>query len=150
MLNKVMIIGRLGKDPETRYMPNGDAVCSFTTATSETWKDKTTGEKREQTEWHNIVAFRKLAEICSQYLTKGSLVYVSGRIKTEKWQDKEGNDRYTTKIYADEMKMLGSKDGQRTEQSSGDSETAAEQKQQRSAQPATNGSFDDFEDDIPF
>lgn len=108
-LNKAIIIGHLGKDPETRYLPGGEAVCNFTVATSETWKDKTTGEKKEQTEWHRVSAFGKLAEICSQYLKKGSLVYVEGRIQTRKWQDKEGQDRYTTEIKADGMKMLGSK-----------------------------------------
>lgn len=150
-INKAILIGNLGKDPETRYMPNGDAVCSFSIATSEQWTDKASGEKREATEWHNIVAFRKLAEICGQYLAKGSPVYIEGRIKTEKWQDKEGNDRYTTKIYADQMQMLGGKrDG---EQSAPRSESAPAQNQQRSA-PAQNsgggGSFDDFESDIPF
>lgn len=148
-VNKAILIGNLGKDPELRYMPNGDAVCSFSIATSEQWTDKASGEKREATEWHNIVAFRKLAEICGQYLAKGSQVYIEGRIKTEKWQDKEGNDRYTTKIYADNMKMLGGKrDG---EQSAPRSESAPAQNQQRSA-PAQNGggSFDDFEDSIPF
>lgn len=147
-VNKAILIGNLGKDPETRYMPNGDAVCSFSIATSEQWTDKQSGEKKESTEWHNIVAFRKLAEICSQYLAKGSSIYIEGRIKTEKWQDQQGNDRYTTKIYADNMKMLGGKrDGDQPR-----SESAPAQNQQRSA-PAQNGgggSFDDFEDSIPF
>jgi single-strand DNA-binding protein len=146
-VNKVILVGNLGKDPETRYMPNGDAVCNFSIATSEQWTDKQSGEKKETTEWHNIVAFRKLAEICAKYLAKGSSVYVEGRIKTEKWQDKEGNDRYTTKIYADNMRMLGGKrdgDAQR-------SESAPEPRPQRAAPaPQGNGSFDDFEDDIPF
>lgn len=148
-VNKAILIGNLGKDPEPRYMPNGDAVCNFSIATSEQWTDKQSGEKKEATEWHNIVAFRKLGEICAKYLTKGSSVYVEGRIKTEKWQDKEGNDRYTTKIYADNMRMLsGKRDG---EQSAPRSESAPAQNQQRSA-PAqsSGGSFADFEDDIPF
>lgn len=148
-VNKAILIGNLGKDPETRYMPNGDAVCNFSIATSEQWTDKQSGEKKEATEWHNIVAFRKLGEICAKYLTKGSSVYVEGRIKTEKWQDKEGNDRYTTKIYADNMRMLsGKRDG---EQSAPRSESAPAQNQQRSAPAApASGSFADFEDDIPF
>ena len=108
-LNKVMLIGRLGKDPETRYMPSGDAVCNFSIATSESWKDKNTGEKKESTEWHNIVAFGKLAEIAKTYLHKGSLVFVEGRIKTEKWTDQNNVQRYTTKIHISELKMLGSK-----------------------------------------
>lgn len=108
-LNKVMLIGRLGKDPETRYMPSGDAVCSFSLATSEVWKDKQTGERKESTEWHNIVAFSKLAEIAKTYLHKGSLVYVEGKIKTEKWTDQNNIQRYTTKIHINELKMLGSK-----------------------------------------
>lgn len=148
-VNKAILIGNLGKDPETRYLPNGDAVCNFSIATSEQWTDKHSGEKKETTEWHNVVAFRKLAEICAKYLAKGSSVYVEGRIKTEKWQDKEGNDRYTTKIYADNMRMLGGKrDG---EQSAPRSESTPAQNQQRSA-PAqsAHGSFADFEDDIPF
>lgn len=109
MLNKVMLIGRLGKEPETRYMPSGDAVCSFSLATSEVWKDKQSGEKKESTEWHNIVAFSKLAEIAKTYLHKGSLVYVEGKIKTEKWTDQNNIQRYTTKIHINELKMLGSK-----------------------------------------
>lgn len=148
-VNKVIIIGNLGKDPETRYMPNGDAVCNITVATTDTWKDKNTGEKKEATEWHRIVFFRKLAEIASQYLRKGAPVYVEGSLKTRKWQDQSGQDRYTTEIVADEMKMLGGKrDG---EQSAPRSESAPAQSQQRSA-PAQSGGggFADFEDDIPF
>jgi single-strand DNA-binding protein len=103
-----MLIGHLGNDPETRYMPNGDAVANFSVATTESWKDKS-GEKKEATEWHRISAFGKLGEICGEYLKKGSLVYVTGKIKTRKWQDKEGNDKYTTEIVADKMQMLGGK-----------------------------------------
>ena len=107
-VNKAILIGHLGKDPEVRYMPSGEAVANVTLATSETWKDKN-GEKQEKTEWHNIVFFKRLAEIAGEYLKKGSQIYVEGRITTEKWQDKEGKDRYTTKIVANEMKMLGGK-----------------------------------------
>lgn len=146
-VNKVIIIGNLGKDPETRYMPNGDAVCNITVATTDTWKDKNTGEKKEATEWHRIVFFRKLAEIANQYLRKGAQVYVEGSLKTRKWQDQSGQDRYTTEIVADEMKMLGGKrDG---DQSAPRSESAPAQSQQRSA-PAQSGGFADMEDSIPF
>lgn len=108
-LNKVLIIGNLGRDPETRYAPSGDAITNITVATTETWKDKASGEKREATEWHRVAFFGKLAEIAGQYLRKGSQVYVEGRLQTRKWQDKDGQDRYTTEIRADEMKMLSGK-----------------------------------------
>lgn len=107
-LNKVILIGSLGRDPEIRYMPNGEAVCNFSMATSENWKDKQ-GQKQEKTEWHNIVMYRKLAEIAGEYLKKGALVYIEGKLQTRKWSDKEGKERYTTEIIADQMQMLGSK-----------------------------------------
>ncbi|MDR2451960.1 MAG: single-stranded DNA-binding protein [Candidatus Accumulibacter sp.] len=110
-VNKVILIGNLGADPETRYLPNGDAVANVRLATSEQWTDKASGEKRETTEWHRVVFFRRLAEIVGQYLKKGSPIYVEGRIRTRKWQDKEGQERYTTEIEANEMKMLGSRQG---------------------------------------
>ncbi len=110
-INKVIVLGNLGKDPEVRYMPSGGAVTNITVATSETWKDKDTGEAKEQTEWHRIVFFNKLAEIAGQYLKKGSQVYIEGALKTRKWQDKDGQDRYTTEIVASEMQMLGGKPG---------------------------------------
>jgi len=106
-VNKVIIVGNLGKDPEMRYMPSGGAVATITIATSDQWKDKQSGEQKERTEWHNVVAFNRLAEIMGEYLKKGSQVYIEGRLQTDKWQDKEGKDRYTTKIYANEMQMLG-------------------------------------------
>lgn len=108
-MNKAIIIGHLGKDPETRYMTDGAEVCNFSVATSEQWTDKVSGEKKEATEWHRINVFGKLAGICGQYLKKGSLVYIEGKITTRKWKDKEGLDRYTTEIRADQMKMLGGK-----------------------------------------
>lgn len=108
-INKVFLIGNLGADPETRYTASGDAVCNIRLATTENWKDKSSGEKREITEWHRVVFYRKLAEVAGQYLKKGSSVYVEGRIKTRKWQDKDGQDRYTTEIEATEMQMLGGK-----------------------------------------
>jgi single-strand DNA-binding protein len=110
-VNKVILIGNLGKDPETRYLPSGGAVANVTVATTEGWKDKTSGEAKERTEWHNVVFYSKLAEIVGQYLKKGSQVYVEGSIRTRKWQDKEGHDRYTTEIIANEMQMLGGKGG---------------------------------------
>jgi len=106
-INKVILIGNLGKDPETRYAPSGEAICNITLATTDTWRDKASGEKKEATEWHRVVFFGKIAEIAGQYLRKGSAVYVEGSIRTRKWQDKDGQDRYTTEIRADEMKMLG-------------------------------------------
>ena len=106
-VNKVILIGRLGKDPEMRYTPDGAAIANFTIATSEEWKDKKTVEKQERTEWHRIVAFRRLGEICGEYLSKGSQVYIEGRIQTRDWQDKDGNKRYTTEIVASQMQMLG-------------------------------------------
>lgn len=112
-INKVILIGNLGADPETRYTASGDAVCNIRLATTESWKDKNSGEKREMTEWHRVVFYRRLAEIAGQYLRKGSQVYVEGRIKTRKWQDKDGQDRYTTEIEATDMKMLGGKQSEK-------------------------------------
>ena len=106
-VNKVILVGNLGADPETRYMPNGDAVCNIRLATTESWKDKASGERKEITEWHRVVFYRRLAEIVEKYLKKGSAVYIEGRIRTRKWQDKEGQDRYSTEIHADNMLMLG-------------------------------------------
>ena len=108
-VNKVIILGHLGRDPETRYAPNGDAICNITVATTDTWKDKQTGEKKEQTEWHRVSFYGRLAEVVGQYLKKGSAVYVEGSLRTRKWQDKDGVDRYTTEIRADQMQMLGSR-----------------------------------------
>lgn len=149
-INKVILVGHLGKDPETRYAPSGDAICNFSIATSESWKDKNTGEKKEQTEWHRISMFGKLAEIAGQYLTKGSLVYIEGKLQTRKWQDKEGNERYTTEIRADQMKMLGGKnDRQGNSGGYDDGYAPAPQRQQRPASSNSSG-FDDLGDDIPF
>lgn len=137
MLNQAQLIGHLGRDPEVRYMPNGDAVASFSIATAEKWKDKQTGESKEQTEWHRISAFGKLAEIVERFLQKGSLVYVSGKIVTRKYTDKDGVEKYTTEIRANEMKMLG---GNRTE----------EQKPAQKPAPQKSSGFDDLPDDLPF
>ncbi len=157
-VNKVILVGHLGKDPETRYMPNGDAITNATLATSESWKDKQTGEKKEQTEWHRLVFYRKLAEIAGQYLRKGSLIYIEGSLKTRKWQDKDGQDRYTTEITVNEMTMLGGRGDTGGGQSSGEPQQRQQQQrpqgngggqQQRQNAPQSRG-FDDFEDDIPF
>jgi single-strand DNA-binding protein len=108
-VNKVILVGNLGKDPEVRHSANGDAICNITIATSEKWKDRSTGESKEATEWHRVVMFKRLAEIARDYLRKGSSVYVEGKLKTRKWTDNSGVDRYTTEIHADELKMLGSR-----------------------------------------
>lgn len=110
-VNKVILIGNIGKDPEVKYFPNGDAFCNLTLATSETWNDKASGEKKEKTEWHNVVFTRKLAEIVGQYVKKGSKIYVEGSLRTRKWQDKEGQDRYTTEINVNEMQLLDGRGG---------------------------------------
>src|SRR5882757_4484784 len=110
-INKVILVGNIGKDPETRYMPNGKAVTNFSVATSEAWTDKQSGDKQERTEWHNVVLFEKLAEIAAEYLRKGSQVYIEGSLRTRKWQDKEGRDRYTTEVIASDMQMIGGRGG---------------------------------------
>ena len=141
-VNKVIIVGNLGRDPETRYMPSGDAMTSITVATTDTWKDKATGEKKEQTEWHRISFFGKLAEIAGQYLKKGSQVYVEGSIRTRKWTDKEGIERYTTEIRGNNLILLGGRSGEGRPH-----EGRAAHKEA----PAAQGSgFDDMDDDIPF
>lgn len=109
-INKVILVGRLGRDPEVRYTPDGTAVANFTVATSEEWKDKATGEKKERTEWHRIVAWRRLGEICGEYLSKGKQVYIEGRIQTREWEDRDGNRRYTTEIVASDVQFLGSRE----------------------------------------
>jgi single-strand DNA-binding protein len=147
-VNKVILVGNLGKDPEVRYMPNGDAVTNITIATTDTWKDKTSGEKKEATEWHRVVFFRKLAEIAGQYLKKGAQVYIEGSLKTRKWQGQDGQDRYTTEIVADSMQMLGRKEGSGPPPVG--SATPPAQSESRPAGGAQGGASGDFEDDIPF
>ena len=149
-VNRVILIGNLGKDPETRYAPSGDAICNITLATTDTWRDKATGEKREATEWHRVVFFGKLAEIAGQYLRKGSAAYIEGSLRTRKWQDKDGQDRYTTEIRADEMKMLGGKgDGQQSEPQQ--RSQPAQRQQQKPQDRDSGGGFGAFDDDsIPF
>jgi single-strand DNA-binding protein len=149
-VNKVIIVGNLGRDPETRYLPSGEAVTNISVATTETWKDKTSGEKKEATEWHRISFFGKLAEIAGEYLKKGSQVYIEGQLRTRKYQDKEtGKDRYSTEIRADRMQMLGSRAGA-GEPRAGAGESAAPKGEAKPAAKKPAGKFDDMEDDIPF
>jgi single-strand DNA-binding protein len=147
-INKVILIGNLGRDPETRYMPSGGAVTNVTLATSETWKDKNTGEPQERTEWHRVVFFNRLGEIAGEYLKKGSKVYVEGSLRTRKWQGQDGQDRYTTEIVANEMQMLDSKGGGSAAFDAGQSAPQRAQSQPQSA-PASMPE-NDFDDDIPF
>lgn len=143
-VNKVIIVGNVGRDPETRYMPNGEAVTNIAVATTESWKDKNSGDKKESTEWHRITFYRKLAEIAGQYLKKGSSVYIEGKLQTRKWTDKDGVERYTTEIIADTMQMLGGKqDGASNAQKEPANQKPAEK-------PSSGGAFSDMDDDIPF
>ena len=143
-INKVILVGNLGADPETKYGPSGDAITNLRIATSESWTDKNTGQKQERTEWHRVVVFKKLAELCAEYLRKGSQVYIEGSLRTRKWQDKEGRDQYTTEIVANDMTMLGGKGG---------GDAPARERQERkpaAAAPAAGGFDDNLDDDIPF
>ena len=144
-VNKVILIGNLGQDPDVRSFANGDAVCNIRLATSETWTDKNTGENQERTEWHSVVGYRRLGEIMGQYLKKGSKVYIEGKLRTRKWQDQQGQDRYTTEIVADEMQMLDGRSGSADFAPPPSRSSSAPSPQPQSA-PADNG----FEDDIPF
>ena len=158
-VNKVILVGNLGRDPETRYMPDGGAITNISIATTSTWKDKS-GEKQEATEWHRVAFFGKLAEIAGEYLKKGSQVYVEGKLKTRKWQDKDGQDKYMTEVIADEMKMLGSRQGMGGESGGGDYAKASSGGPSGSSAGATAkptgaakggaAKFDDMDDDIPF
>ncbi|MBZ0072390.1 MAG: single-stranded DNA-binding protein [Gammaproteobacteria bacterium] len=147
-VNKVILVGNLGKDPEVRYMPNGGAVANVAVATSEQWKDKQTGEQKERTEWHNVVFYQRLAEIVGEYLKKGSQIYVEGSLRTRKWQDKSGNDRYTTEIIASEMQMLGGRGGGGSAAFGGGSKAASGS---GSGGGGDEAPFNEgFDDDIPF
>ena len=149
-INKVILVGNLGQDPDTKAMPSGMTVCNLRIATSESWKDKQSGEMKEQTEWHSVAMFGRLAEIAGEYLRKGSQVYIEGRLRTRKWQDKNGNDRYTTEIVANEMQMLGSGRGMGGEgraSASGGRSSGGES----DGEPVRSSTEkDDFDDDIPF
>ncbi len=142
-INKVIIVGNLGGDPETRYMPSGSAVTNLTVATNESWKDKQTGEQKDRTEWHKVAMFNRLAEVAAEYLRKGSQVNIEGKLRTRKWQDKSGQDRWTTEIIADEMQMLGGRGGGGSAPMNSSSDSAP------SSAPPQPGP-DDFDDDIPF
>lgn len=141
-INKVILVGNLGADPDTRYMPSGGAVTNLSIATSESWKDKQSGEQKERTEWHKVAMFGRLAEISAEYLRKGSQVYIEGKIRTRKWQDKDGNDRWTTEVIADEMQMLGGRGG--------GGAPARDDSYSQSSPPQKAAEPDDFDDDIPF
>jgi single-strand DNA-binding protein len=151
-INKVILIGNLGRDPEVRYSASGSAICNLAIATSRNWKDKTSGDKIEETEWHRVSLFERLAEIAAEYLKKGRSVYIEGRLKTRKWQDKDGVERYTTEIIGDSLQLLGSRENQ---PGSEQENTATQTPNNRPAQapsPAVqpHTSFDTMEDDIPF
>lgn len=155
-VNKVIIVGNLGRDPEVRYSAEGAAVCNVSLATTSQWKDKNSGERREEVEWHRVVFYNRLAEIAGEYLRKGRSIYVEGRLKTRKWQGQDGQDRYTTEIVADQMQMLGGRDG--GDEAQGATQPPAQrpnpqQRQQRPAAPAappSSGALADMDDDIPF
>lgn len=157
-VNKVILVGNLGRDPEVRYSAEGSAICNISIATTSNWKDKATGERREETEWHRVVMYNRLAEIAGEYLRKGRPVYIEGRLRTRKWQNKEGQDQYTTEVIADQMQMLGSRDGM-SEGGGGSgggyegaSRPASRPQAQRPAAPAAGSSANlgDLDDDIPF
>lgn len=150
-VNKVIVVGNLGADPETRYLPSGEAVTNIRVATTDRWKDKTSGEMKEATEWHRVSFFGRLAEVAGEYLKKGSQVYVEGSLRTRKWQDKEGHDRYSTDIRGDVMQMLGSRAGAgepRGAPAGGSAAEPATEAKAAAKKPA--GKFDDMADDIPF
>jgi single-strand DNA-binding protein len=151
-INKVILIGNLGRDPETRYTQGGQAVTNLRIATTDTWRDKTSGERQERTEWHSVVCFARLAEIAGEYLRKGSKVYIEGRLQTRKWQDQQGQDRYTTEIVANELQMLDSKGGgaEGAFESAGRSAGATRGGQAPAAQAPSEDFADDLDDDIPF
>lgn len=153
-VNKVILVGNLGRDPEVRYSSNGAAIANITVATSDSWKDRNTGEQQERTEWHRVVGFNRLGEIMGEYLKKGSKVYVEGRLQTRKWQDQSGQDRYTTEIVANEMQMLDSRGGGGGENyqsvSGGVGQSGGFGGGQSKASGGGGGGFDDFDDDIPF
>lgn len=152
-INKVILVGNLGADPETKYLPSGDAVTNIRVATTDRWKDKASGEMKEATEWHRIAFFGRLAQIAGEYLKKGSQVYIEGRIRTRKWQDKDGQDRYSTEIVGDTMQMLGSRSGSGEPRPEGMKSAEPRGGNAGAGAPAAKkpaGKFDDMEDDIPF
>ncbi len=152
-INKVILIGNLGADPEVRYMPSGGAVANVNLATTDSWKDRQSGEQQERTEWHRVVLFGRLGEIAGEYLRKGSKVYIEGRLQTRKWQGQDGQDRYTTEVVANDMQMLDSRSGSTSFAQSPSSQAPADdwtQTPKSKPAPATSAPADDFDDDIPF
>ena len=149
-VNKVILLGNVGQDPQSRAMPSGKAVVNLRIATSKQWRDKQTGENKEATEWHTVVMFDRLAEIAAEYLRKGSQVYIEGELRTRKWQDKEGQDRYSTEIVANEMQMLGGRGGAGGGAGASRGQPAAERSDERTARPEPAGVAENFDDDIPF
>ena len=150
-INKAILVGHLGKDPDVRYTASGSAMANITVATTESWKDKQSGEKQERTEWHRVVFFGRLAEIVAEYLKKGAQVYIEGRIQTRKWQDKDGNDRYTTEIVANDMQMLGSRSGAGMDNFNQEPAAQPQSSGGAASVPAGNAAVEqDFDDDIPF
>jgi len=150
-VNKAILVGNLGRDPEVRYSPNGQAVANVTLATSESWKDKTSGEKQEKTEWHRVVFFGRLAEIAGEYLKKGAQIYVEGRLQTRKWTDKDGHDRYTTEIVANDMQMLGSRGGAGVPSNDNfNQDQPADNTGGAGSKKTTSAVAGEFDDDIPF
>ena len=149
-VNKVTLIGNLGNDPEVRYSGNGNAVANVSLATAESWRDKDSGEQQERTEWHRVVFFGRLAEIVSEYLHKGSQIYVEGRLQTNKWQDKEGNDRYTTQIVANEIQMLGGRGGTSNNKEPAPESDDTVDSSPKKSEPIAKSPADDFDEDIPF
>ncbi|KTD17618.1 single-stranded DNA-binding protein [Legionella jordanis] len=151
-INKVILIGNVGVDPDVRYMPNGNAVTTISLATSETWKDKQTGDKQERTEWHRVVCFNRLGEIAGEYVRKGSKLYVEGSLRTRKWQDQQGQDRYTTEIVAADIQMLDGKSGSASyeDMPMANQQMPAQGSRKPQAMPAAQDAFDELDDDIPF
>lgn len=153
-VNKVILLGNLGRDPEVRYTPSGTAVCNLSVATSRQWKDKTSGERQEEVEWSRVVMYDRLAEVAGEYLKKGRQVYVEGRLKTRKWTDKDGVEKYTTEIVAESMKLIGGREeggeGRPERSAAPPAQPSAEQRRSQASKPASNTGFDDMEDDIPF
>jgi len=151
-INKVILVGNVGVDPDVRYLPNGNAVTTLSIATSETWKDKSTGDKQERTEWHRVVCFNRLGEIAGEYVRKGSKLYVEGSLRTRKWQDQQGQDKYTTEIIANDIQMLDSKGGSSNYENMPQTQAAPMQQNANKQQPApaAQDAFDELDDDIPF
>lgn len=149
-INKVILIGNIGLDPEVRYLPNGNAVATLSVATTEAWKDKQTGEKQERTEWHRVVCFNRLGEIAGEYVRKGAKIYIEGSLRTRKWQDPQGQDRYTTEIVASDLQMLDGKGTPPSQHNEASSIPSSNARQPQSSVPVPETSFEELDDDIPF